>query len=141
MAILNYSSKIEASVTIGEINAILSKFRARKITLDNDEDGYPVALTFGLSHLDSYMFFTVPCDYKKVLEVMRKQGVRNDFIKKDQAVRTSWRIIKDWIEAQLALIESEQVTVNDVFLPFALTRNGQTVREMIGKDTTLFLSQ
>lgn len=141
MPILNYTTKIDAAVTIGELNGILSKFKARKITLDNDEEGDPVALTFGIPHQGTLMFFTVPCDYKKVLEVMKRQKADNRYLKKDQAIRTAWRIIRDWVEAQLALIESEQVTAAEVFLPYALTRNGQTVREMLIKDTTLFLTQ
>ena len=39
----------------------------------------------------------------------------------EQANRTAWRIIKEWIPAQMALIETEMVTVEEVFLPYMLT--------------------
>ena len=38
-----------------------------------------------------------------------------------QANRTAWRIIKEWILAQMALIETEMVTVEEVCLPYMLT--------------------
>ena len=37
-----------------------------------------------------------------------------------QARRTGWRNIKDWIDAQIALIETEMVTVQEVFLPYVV---------------------
>jgi hypothetical protein len=36
---------------------------------------------------------------------------------RDQAVRVSWRIIKDWVEAQMALVETQMVTTAQVFCP------------------------
>ena len=38
-----------------------------------------------------------------------------------QANRTAWRIIKEWILAQMALIDTEMVAVEEVFLPYMLT--------------------
>ena len=35
--------------------------------------------------------------------------------------RTAWRIIWEWILAQMALIETEMVTVEEVYLPNMLT--------------------
>ena len=35
--------------------------------------------------------------------------------------RTAWRIIKEWILTQMALIETEMVTVEEAFLPNMLT--------------------
>src|SRR5438552_18436509 len=44
-----------------------------------------------------------------------------------QAVRVEWRIVKDWVEAQLALIETRMVTAQQVFLPYAIMRDGRTL--------------
>jgi hypothetical protein len=48
-----------------------------------------------------------------------------------QAVRTAWRIVKDWTEAQLAIIETRMVTTEQVFLPYAVMRGGKTLYEHI----------
>ena len=41
----------------------------------------------------------------------------NPAARMQQANRTAWRIIKEWILAQMALIETEMVSVEEVFLP------------------------
>ena len=46
-------------------------------------------------------------------------------------MRTAWRITKDWVEAQMAIVETKMVTLPQVFLPYAVTQNGQTVYEKI----------
>lgn len=47
---------------------------------------------------------------------------------KKQAAMTAWRILKDWVAAQLAIIETEMVVIEQVFLPYLL----------LDKDTTLY---
>ena len=41
--------------------------------------------------------------------------------RREQAFRTAWRIIKDWGEAQLALLETEMVDFEEVFMPYILS--------------------
>ena len=49
----------------------------------------------------------------------------------EQAERVSWRQVKKWIEAQLAFIEAEQAILAQLFLPFAITQNGETIYNKI----------
>jgi hypothetical protein len=49
--------------------------------------------------------------------------------------------VKDWVEAQLAIIETRMVTTAQVFLPYAVTTNGQTLYEYIGQNTQLLLGE
>ncbi len=51
---------------------------------------------------------------------------------KEQAARVAWRIIKDWVEAQIAIIDAGMATVTQVFLPYAQTPEG-TVYECFEK--------
>ena len=39
--------------------------------------------------------------------------------------------MKDWIEAQLAIVEAEMVDIEEVFLPYALNELDQTLYEAI----------
>ena len=45
--------------------------------------------------------------------------------RRQQAIRTSWRILKDWVETQMALLETGMVTMDEIFLPYMLS-GGQT---------------
>lgn len=48
----------------------------------------------------------------------------------EQSERVAWRIVKDWVEAQMAILESEMVTMDEIFLPYMLNRNGDTVYKL-----------
>lgn len=54
-----------------------------------------------------------------------------------QALRVGWRIVKDWVQAQMAIVESELAKMVQVFLPYAVTKQGNTLYEMIQSDTKL----
>ena len=56
-----------------------------------------------------------------------------------QAVRTAWRIVKDWVEAQMALVETQMVTTRDVFLPYAVMRDGRTLSQHVQNDPGFLL--
>jgi hypothetical protein len=142
MAILNYTTVVSASKTVGEINEILAKNKARKITMDNDEEGNPTALTFCIVHNEQLIAFSLPCNWQGVLKAMTKDpNVPRKFETKEQAIRVAWRIIKDWVHAQMAIIEAEQATMAQVFLPYAITRDGKTVYDFLSSDSTLFLTK
>jgi hypothetical protein len=140
MPILNYTTKISHSKTVGEISECLSAHGARRIAVDY-EDGLPMALAFCIELNAQDVFFQLPCRWKGVLSVMeRDKKVPRNLCNKDQALRVSWRILKDWVEAQMAAVEAEIASIPEVFLPYALTANGQTVFEKISSNPKLLLN-
>jgi len=46
----------------------------------------------------------------------------------DQSRRVGWRIIRQWLEAQLAIVETQMVTIEQVFLPYFLLLEVATIR-------------
>ena len=57
----------------------------------------------------------------------------------EQAEKVAWRILKDWVDAQMALIEIEMVKMEEVFLPYTIIDNfGTTVYERL-EQTQLML--
>lgn len=51
-----------------------------------------------------------------------------------QASKVAWRIIKNWIEAQLAIIEAGQAEFSQVFLPYTQNQGGKTLYEIIKEE-------
>ena len=47
-----------------------------------------------------------------------------------QAERTAWRNVRDWIMAQMAIIEAGQVEMEEVFLPYLTDRQGRTLYQL-----------
>lgn len=48
----------------------------------------------------------------------------------EQAQRVAWRIVKDWVEAQVALIQTEMVTLDQVMLPYMIGVGDKTIYEL-----------
>lgn len=140
MPLLNYTTQIDAEKTIGEINKILSTHGATSILSEYDADGNIFALSFRVNINGQYIGFKLPADWHPVLTILeRDMKVPRRLETKEQAVRISWRIIKDWIEAQMALVETHMVSLEQVFLPYAITNDGQTVFEKV-MNSSLLLS-
>ena len=49
----------------------------------------------------------------------------------EHAERVAWRIVRDWLDAQLALIETQQATADQVLLPYRVLEGGRTVYEAV----------
>jgi len=131
MSLLNYTTKIDVEKTVGEIQRMLGKHGAKAI-MTNYEDGMLTALSFQIPANGHDMGFRLPCDWRPVLQVMKDdRKIPRSLCEQQQAIRVSWRIIKDWTEAQMALIDTQMVRTEDVFLPYAIMRDGNTLAEHV----------
>jgi len=127
MPLLNYTTKVDMHKTVGEIQCILARAGAKTISIDY-VSSVPVAVTFFVSVDGNWINFRLPINHVGVLALLEEDPIVPRALKNDeQAQRVSWRIIKDWIEAQMALIASRQAELAEVFLPYAVTGNGQTL--------------
>jgi hypothetical protein len=135
--LLNYTTKIDPDKTCAEIGKILSKHGAQAVMTEYDTKNQLVsALSFKIAFGEKQIAFRLPADWRPVQRVLQEQGVKADQM---MAVRVSWRIIKDWVEAQLALCETQMVNVQTVFLPYAITRDGMTLGEKMLKNPNQLL--
>jgi hypothetical protein len=126
MAILNYTTKIDAGKTVAEIQQLLAKAGCQKVLIDY-QDREPVAVTFMVPVAGKPMFFTLPAKPEGVLAALKRDRVPATYCNLGQARRVAWRIIKVWCEAQLAIIDAGQAHLAEVFLPYAQTPSGQTL--------------
>ncbi|MCX6216519.1 hypothetical protein [Spirosoma sp.] len=140
MAILNYTTKIDPIKTISEIQQCLVKHGARKIITDFDSSGLAVGVTFHVELDGQAVYFALPCNWQGVLLAMQKdKKIPRSNCTAAQAQRTGWRIVKDWIEAQMAIVEAGLASVPEVMLPYALLTDGQTMYQRMKSDRTLLL--
>lgn len=127
MPILKYTTKIDAAKTVGEIQQVLVRHGAKKIVSDYDDDGNPSNITFTLALPDQLVFYSLPANWRGVLRAMEKQKAPRSLLTKEQAIRVAWRIVKDWVEAQMAIVESELAGMAEVFLPYTVMKSGNTL--------------
>lgn len=115
MPIKNYTTRIDCYTSISKIQAALAKHGARKIMIDYGESGEPNGIAFAIQQSNTYQMFILPANVDGVMAVFKKQNVKADM---EQAERTAWRNVRDWIMAQMAFIESGNVQMDEIFLPY-----------------------
>ena len=135
MALLNYTTTVEASKTLAEIQALLARRGARAIQIDYDGEGEPVALAFQVETPIGRQAYRLPANIDAVFTVLtnqhRRGSVQRRFVTRAQAARVGWRIIKDWVLAQLAIVETQMTTLDEVMMPWMIAgREGQTVYQL-----------
>lgn len=126
MPLLNYTTKVDVYTTLGAIQGQLVKHGAKKIMQDYDDHGHIAALTFLIDTPAGARGIRLPANVDKVHSVLHRQKIKCD---REQAERVAWRIVKDWVEAQMAILESEMVQMDEIFLPYMVNNNGQTFFE------------
>lgn len=136
---LNYSTAIPVSRTIGECQEILANAGAMAVatTYENRE---PTGLSFRIGTPGGPRDFSLPVNITGVHELLgrayKEGGLRNSggrppvtFTTRKHASAVAWRVVRDWIEAQVALIDAEMATLDQVMLPYLEVGDGQTLYE------------
>jgi hypothetical protein len=128
--IANYTTTITARKSIKEIEDMLVAHGARQILYDYDL-GKPVGLSFIVATRFGEVAFKIPTNIDKVKVVLAKQRVRV-IVTDELATRVAWRILKDWVRAQMAILETEMVSIDQVFLPYMqVGEKGKTLYEVM----------
>ncbi|MDD7538527.1 MAG: hypothetical protein PUJ93_06045 [Oscillospiraceae bacterium] len=123
MAIKNYTSNVDAYTSLGEIQGALARMGAAQVMTEY-ENGVPAAVSFAIHTAAGTRGFRLPAPIDGTLRVFAKQRIKGD---RAQAERTAWRNVRDWVLAQIALVESCDVPVDEVFLPYVTDRSGRTL--------------
>jgi len=130
MPILNYTTQVDSGRTLSQIQTILAKAGARGVSIMFDERGEAEALSFAVEVGSTMLNFRLPSRWQGVHAALKRDGVAPRYLTEKHARRVAWRIVKDWTEAQMALIEAGLAELPEVFLPYALDgRTGQTFFE------------
>lgn len=138
MFLKNYTSNVPVSQTIYRIEQVLIKCGVSGITKEYITTAGGIgAITFSIQPDANTPKLTVrlPADVEKAQDALwlnyigddlgedgkvkwssRKKLKRSDF--KDQAERTAWKIIQDWVEVQMSMIQMKQAEYAEVFLPY-----------------------
>jgi len=128
--IANYSTTVPALKSLGEIQGILVAHGAKHILMDYDQ-GEPIGIAFIAATTHGDIPFRLPANIDRVQAVLNKQRVRSQ-VSREFATRVAWRILKDWARAQMAILETEMVTIDQVFLPYMqVGEKGKTLYEVM----------
>lgn len=124
----NYTSGWTVNKSLNEIQNMLASKGAEKMMIDY-KDGEPIGMTFAIKTPKGIMPVALPARIENVSAVMFGASLRQlNQRDLEQVKRTSWKNLHDWVDAQLALLETEMVKIEEIFLPYAVF-NGRTVFE------------
>lgn len=123
MPIKNYTTEIDVYRSLGEIQGALAAHGASRVMVDYD-GGAPVCVTFAVETQAGVRGFRLPANVEGVRGVFAKQRVKAP---PGQAERTAWRNVRDWIMAQMAIIEAGMAQLDEVFLPYLVDNSGVTL--------------
>ena len=132
--IKNYLSDMPVKDSLGMIHEALAAHGARRILNDYGERGQITAISFEIIVNGQSLAFTLPNRFERVMSLVeaawREMGksLAGDALR-EQALKTSWANIRDWVLAQMALIDSQVVKTEEVFFPYLLEEGGQTAYE------------
>jgi len=128
MPILNFTTQIDAWKTVNEVQQILAKHGVTHFNIKN-EGSFPTALAFTIDYKGQPLNFLLPCNHEGVLRCLKSdRKVPQRSKNSEQALRTSWRIVKDWVEAQMAIVQAQLAPIQEVFMPYlVVSSTGETL--------------
>ncbi len=139
MFLKNYTSNVPVSETIYNIEKVLIRCGVSGIEKQYDSNMKVNAVVFHIQPDPNAPRFTIrlPVNKDKALEALwldyvdgdkmnekgdaihwnnRKKKRKVDFA--EQAERTAWKIVQDWVEVQMSMIQTKQADFVEVFMPY-----------------------
>src|SRR5712692_2325585 len=143
--IKNYTTDIPVDRTIAEIQKILAQNGARGIALEYDEQGNMKDIFFKILLHEKELAFRLPAKAERVYTALHESATsayhqRYGKQWREEAERIAWRICKTWLEAQITLINLEQVKIEEVFLPYLIMPGNKTLFETMEQNKFLLPS-
>lgn len=138
---MNYTTKVPVTQTVVECQSALAMAGASSAAVHFD-DGRPAGLSFTLKTPHGIRSFMLPVNIDGVhamLMALDKEGKlpapgggkgrgRDLYQNRDHAARVAWRVIKDWLDANLALIAARMATIDEIMLPYLVVNDdGRTL--------------
>lgn len=119
MNLKNYTSSVPVCRTVSYIEQRIAGFGATHVAKEYGANSTIKAIQFMIARDGKSHIIKLPANPDSVFAVMRKQfPSRNIEQLRQQAERTAWKLMQDWIDVQLSLIQTNQAETLQVFLPY-----------------------
>ena len=141
-AIPNYSTAIAPMTTVGQIMGMLAAHGAKGLQVHMDR-GQVLGVDFALDTAYGTRAFRLPVNvegaYRALQAAYEERRINRAYSSREHAARVAWRIAKDWLDSQLALIEMEMATLVEVLLPYMLVEHDKTLYQRLSEGYNLLL--
>jgi len=124
----NYTSDAKVESSLAKIEELVVKHGATQFFKEY-KDGLVVGVVFIIPILSGELPIRLPARVEQVKHKLYGKRSTYSQAMEEQSRRTAWANIRDWMDAQMALIETEQVKLEEIFLPYMTDRSGKTLFE------------
>lgn len=122
MNLKNYTSSVSVVNSINKIEHRLVSAGATHIAKVYDDEKNVKGITFQIPVNDKSLIFKLPAKSESVFNVLwggvRRPRPETKENIQQQAARTAWKLLSDWVDIQISLIKIQQVELLEVFLPY-----------------------
>lgn len=134
MTVMNYTTKVSAEKTIGEMQKLLANAGAARISLEY-AGGRAAGMSFLLVTPHGERTFNLPVDIEAMRVLLGRKWNSGQLrsmsyakiTEPEHAERVAWRVMKDWLAAQLTLVATQMATLDQVMLPYLNVAAGRTL--------------
>jgi hypothetical protein len=132
----NYTTTIEPGKTAQECLALLVAHDASSVSISYEGargERQPLALSFEIATRLGPRRYLLPVRVAGTQRVLRAECDRSAspvmprHTTAEHARRVAWRVMKDWLDSQLAIIEAGLAELDEVMLPWMLVDEGRTL--------------
>lgn len=129
-----------ANLCISKIQDNLVKHGAIGFQLEYEQGtGRIKALKFLLEFNGDRLPFQLPVDWRAFQRVLERDGVKR-WDDEDYCYRVAWANLRDWVDSQMAMLSTQMVTIEQIFLPYFIYKDGQTVTQKFISNPQLLLN-
>ena len=130
--IKNYTSTVPIERSICHIENKLVAHGAKDIMKRYDSIGRLESICFIIFVSGNNISFKLPARIDSCCEILKAEikRPRDGTYKKveKQAERTAWKLVSDWVDIQISMIELQQAEFLEVFLPYAYNPQNQPLK-------------
>lgn len=132
----------ESTRSFDRIQKCLVEHSAKKIMYEYTDTGLIEGINFEILMNEVPMIIKMPARYNNVAKILYGKGFTDcSEAQKKQAYGTAWANIRDWIEVQMAMLDTQMVQMAEVFFPYIVHKSGGTLFEYISKNPKLLLGE
>lgn len=132
MPLAGYTTEVPALRTVLEIQDILARAGAQSVLIDYGPDREPAAVSFRVEYKGTLLSFRLPCDWQNACKVLQRDPkVERRYKSPEHARRVAWRVVRDWLRAQIAMVEIGNADLPQVMLSYVQSPDGTTLYDRL----------
>ena len=141
--IRNYTSSISAEKSVARIEAMLVAAGVKQVlkiySQSEDHSLEGIVFEYKLANTDRFVSIKLPARVEQIENLLKAKIKRHTDSAlaniKEQAQRTAWKLLAEWVEINIALVELQQIDLLEVFLPYVYNNfSKQTYYETLSKN-------